>query len=170
MQHLYFVRHGLSVMNKKGIFSGRTETPLADEGVHQSILAGQYAVNLGIDCIVSSPMKRAIDTATIIANEIGYPVDKIIVSDLFMERAFGILEGQTYQPHMDLEHIEGVETAELIVERAKTGVDYLQSLEATTILVVSHGAIGRALRHSLNPTTPFRSSERFNNAQVTKLV
>jgi len=158
-------------MNKKGIFSGRTETPLATEGVHQATVAGQYAKDLGIDCIVSSPMKRAIDTATIIAHEIGYPVDRIIVNDLFMERAFGILEGQTYQPHMDMSNIEGVETAELIVERAKAGVDYLQSLPATTILVVSHGAIGRALRHSLSPTTvPFHGSERFGNAQVTKLV
>jgi broad specificity phosphatase PhoE len=170
MKHLYFVRHGLSVMNKKGIFSGRTETPLASEGVHQAKLAGQGAKDLGIDCIVSSPMKRAIDTATIIAREIGYPADKIIVSDLFMERAFGSLEGQTYQPHMNLEDIEGVEKAELIVERAKVGVDYLQSIPATTILVVSHGAIGRALRHSLNPTTPFHETERFNNAEVTKLV
>ena len=171
MKHLYFVRHGLSVMNKKGIFSGRTETPLATEGVHQAKLAGQDAVSLGIDCIVSSPMKRAIDTATIIADEIGFPADKIIVSDLFMERAFGSLEGQAYQPHMDLENVEGVETAELIVERAQSGVDYLQSLPATTILVVSHGAIGRALRHSLNPSTvPFHGSERFDNAQVTKLV
>ena len=158
-------------MNKKGIFSGRTETPLAPEGAEQAKLAGQYAKDLDIDCIVSSPMKRAIDTAVIIADEIGYPADKIIVSDLFMERAFGSLEGQAYRPHMDLENVEGVETADLIVERATAGVEYLESLPATTILVVSHGAIGRALRHSLNPVTvPFHGSERFSNAQVTKLV
>lgn len=170
MKHLYFVRHGLSVMNKKGIFSGRTETPLAPEGLQQALQAGRGAKDLGIDCIVSSPMKRALDTATIIAQEIGYPVDKIIISDLFMERAFGSLEGQTYQPNMAMEDIEGVETAGSIVERAHAGVEYLQSLPATTILVVSHGAIGRALRHSLNPTVPFHDSERFDNAQVIKLV
>ncbi|MEO8104884.1 MAG: histidine phosphatase family protein [Candidatus Saccharibacteria bacterium] len=170
MQHLYFVRHGLSVMNKQGIFSGRTETPLAREGVQQAELAGSHAAGLHIDCIVSSPMKRAIDTATIIAQKIGYPVEKIIVSDLFMERAFGPLEGTAYQPNMKIEHIEGVEKAELIVQRARAGVEYLHSLPAETILVVSHGAIGRALRHCLNPTTPFHDSARFANAEVTKLL
>lgn len=170
MQHLYFVRHGLSVMNKQGIFSGRTETPLASEGVQQAELAGKHAASLHIDCIVSSPMKRAIDTATIIAQQIGYPADKIIISDLFMERAFGPLEGTAYQPNLKMEHIEGVEPAEGIVKRAKAGVEYLHSLPNDTILVVSHGAIGRALRHCLNPATPFHGTKRFQNAEVIKLI
>lgn len=157
-------------MNKQGIFSGRTETPLAREGVQQAKLAGEHAKGLSIDCIVSSPMKRALDTATIIAGQIGYPVDKIIISDLFMERAFGPLEGTAYQPNMKIEHIEGVEKAELIVQRAKAGVEYLHTLPHDTILVVSHGAIGRALRHCLDPTTPFHDTKRFLNAEVIKLL
>lgn len=33
MKHLYFMRHGLSVMNKQGVFSGSNDTPLDAEGI-----------------------------------------------------------------------------------------------------------------------------------------
>src|SRR5947209_11612271 len=122
MKHLYFVRHGLSVMNKKGVFSGRTETPLDPEGIQQAEAAGKEAKKLQIDLIVSSPMERCCETAAIIAKEIGYPVAEILLEDLFMERAFGVLEGTEYRTDMDLEQHEGVETGKAIVERAGQGV------------------------------------------------
>src|SRR6059058_1306401 len=103
MKHLYFVRHGLSVMNKKGVFSGRTETPLDPEGIKQAEAAGREAKELNIDLIVSSPMERCRETATIIAQQIGYPVADILFEDLFMERAFGVLEGTAYRTDMDLD-------------------------------------------------------------------
>src|SRR4051812_29809317 len=115
MKHLYFMRHGLSVMNQQGIFSGRTDTPLAPEGTEQAHAAGEYAKNLQIDCIVSSPMARALETAQIVAGHIGYSADSIIVSELFAEREFGTLEGTKYVPRMHMEGVEGVETAENIV-------------------------------------------------------
>ena len=170
MKHLYFVRHGLSVMNRQGIFSGRTETPLHEDGLLQAHLAGKKAKPLNIDCIVSSPMKRARDTALIIAEEINYPAEQIIINDFFMERAFGVLEGTPYQSEMHMEDIEGVEKIEEILERARQGLAFLESLPHDTILVTSHGAIGRALRHIIDPTIPFAGSEKFHNADVVKLI
>lgn len=170
MKHLYFVRHGLSVMNKKGVFSGRTETPLDTEGIAQAQAAGREAKNLQIDLIISSPMERCRETATIIANAIGYPLDEIVFEDLFMERAFGVLEGTAYRTDMDLDGHEGVETADHIIKRAKTGVKYLRSLDHNNILIVSHGAIGRALRHALHPEIPYFESERFENAKIVQLL
>lgn len=170
MKKLYFVRHGLSVMNKQGFFSGRSETPLAPEGREQARLAGTLAKDLTIDLIVSSPQQRAYETAQIIAREIGYPEDKVLVHDLFVERAFGILEGTPYRPGEVIDGLEGVETGIEIIERAKRAAEWLRGLEADTILIVSHGSTGRALRHVLNPTITFEGSERFNNAQVVQLV
>jgi broad specificity phosphatase PhoE len=157
-------------MNKKGVFSGRTETPLDPEGVAQAQAAGQKAKDLQIDLIVSSPMERCRETATIIAKEIGYPVDNIVFEDLFMERAFGVLEGTEYRTDMDLDMHEGVETADNIIQRAKEGVKYLQGLDHDNILMVSHGAIGRALRHTLHPHIPYFDSERFENAKIVQLL
>ena len=168
MKKLYFVRHGLSVMNKKGIFSGRTETPLSLEGREQASSAGQLLKSLSIDCIVSSPMGRARQTADIIAAEIGYKQDDIIISDFLNERDFGPLEGTPYEP--DLGDSDGVETIEELVARADKAYALLTNLPYDNIVVVSHGAIGRALRHHISPEIPFKPSPGFKNAEVVELI
>lgn len=170
MKHLYFVRHGLSVMNQQGVFSGATDTPLTDEGVQQCHAAGLKLVDAGIDLIVSSPVTRALQTAEIIAGEIGFDPGKIITNELFIERNFGPLEGAEYSPHMPLDTTEGVEHSSEVIARVAEGLEFLKSLEADTILVVSHGAIGRALRSLVQDETPFHGSEKFDNAQVVKLL
>lgn len=170
MKHLYFVRHGLSVMNQQGVFSGVTDTPLTDEGQQQAVAAGQTLRSAGIDCIVASPVARAYDTAVIIAKQIGYDSSKIVRSDYFTERDFGPLEGTDYTPFADLDGTEGVEHSTALVERVKKGWQELQAIDADTILVVSHGAVGRALRSIVQHETPFHGSDKFGNAEVVKLL
>jgi uncharacterized phosphatase len=170
MKHLYFVRHGLSVMNQRGVFSGRTETPLTDEGVEQAKRAGQELRSAGIEIIVASPIKRAHDTAILIAQELGIDPSKILLNESFVERSFGPLEGTPYRTDIDFDSMPGVEHSDELLRRSAEGVAYLESLPADTILVVAHGAIGRALRSLVQPDTPFHGSERFENAQVVKIV
>lgn len=170
MKHLYFVRHGLSVMNKKGVFSGRTETPLTPEGEQECHNAGQQLCTAGIDLIVSSPIRRAYDSARIIAEELGIDPDNIIVNELFIERSFGPLEGTPYTTEADLDGTAGVEHSTKLIERTAKGLEFLRSLDADTILVVSHGAVGRALRSLVQPGTPFHASERFHNGEVVQLL
>lgn len=155
-------------MNQQGIFSGRTETPLNHEGRRQAAIAGHELRSASIDCIVVSPMQRTVQTADIIAEQIGFPKDKIILNSFFTERDFGPLEGTVYQPDLGDHH--GVETIQDLVDRAKQGFDFLQQLPHDNILVVSHGAIGRALRHCADPSIPFKPSAGFGNAQVVKLI
>lgn len=168
MKQLYFVRHGLSVMNKKGIFSGRTETPLSEEGHLQAEATGKELLAENIDCIVSSPLQRARQTATIIAEQLGYPESGIIVSELLTERDFGPLEGTPYAK--DLGDATGVEEVADLIKRAAEAYEFLQGLPYEHIVVVSHGAIGRALRHHINPTIPFKPSAGFNNAEIVPLL
>ena len=170
MKHLYFVRHGLSEMNKQGIYSGSTETPLAPEGVKQAEEAGREAKALNIDFIISSPLKRARDTASIIAKKISYPTDKIVLDERFVERTMGILEGTPYTGAKDIDHHDGVETDAEILERARQGLEYLKTLGHDNILVVGHGAIGRALRHAVDPSIHFHDIERFENAKIVQLL
>lgn len=169
MKHLYFVRHGLSVMNQQGIFSSSTDTPLNDEGRRQAAAAGRELKAAGIDCIVSSPSKRTMDTARLIAEQIGFPPERIVPDENLRERDFGPLEGTPYVPNLTHE-TPGVETAEALVARVQKALDHMQTLEADTILVVSHGAVGRALRHCTDPKTPFFPSKGFKNAEVVQLL
>ncbi|HSX36812.1 MAG TPA: histidine phosphatase family protein [Patescibacteria group bacterium] len=170
MKHLYFVRHGLSVMNKRGVFSGRTETPLDPEGIEQAHEAGRKAKDLNIDVIVSSPLERCRETAKIIAEEIDYPVEDIRYEELFVERELGSLEGTPFHPHIIDHGHDGVESGEAILERARRGVEHLRLLPGDNVLLVSHGAIGRAIRHILHPEVPYHGSERFENAKVVQLL
>ncbi len=168
MKKLYFIRHGLSVMNQQGVFSGSIDTPLTDEGRKQAKQAGKLARDFGIDYIVSSPLARALETAQIIAGEIGYPTRDIHVNDLFVERHFGELEGKPWSPDLNLDGISDIETVDSLLERAKLALDWLHTLPADNILVVSHGSFGRALRRHILPEAIFE--ERIPNAQIVAWV
>ena len=155
MKKLYYIRHGLSQLNVSRHFAGITNSPLTQEGRQQAKLAGKQAKNLNIDYIVCSQLSRALDTAKIIAKEIGYPIDKIHINKLFIERDFGELEGKPWKPDFNLDGITDIETVDSLIERARLGLKFLQALEADNILVVSHGTIGRAFRSLLLPEQPF---------------
>ncbi len=150
MKKLYFVRHGLSELNAAGRVAGSIDTPLLDEGRTQARKAGEGARNLNIDCIVCSPLSRAHETAQIIAGQIGYPIDKIIINDLLKERDNGSKEGAPWPlSEADIAEAVGYEHDHLLIARAQKALDFINSLPAENILIVSHGATGKALRHLL---------------------
>lgn len=164
------MRHGLTEMNVAGLWSGSSETDLTDEGRLQAKKAGQEAKALGIDTIVCSTQARAIETAEIVAKELGYALENIHKSSLLVERHMGALEGQPYRPDFDMDGIADIETTDTLFNRARLAIDWVHSLPGQTILIVSHGATGRAIRHILTPATPFHGSTRFGNAKIVKLM
>lgn len=165
-KNIYFIRHGLSELNKKGVFSGITDTPLAKEGKDQAKKAGAQAKNLGIDLILCSPLTRTKQTAEIIAHEINYPVKNIIYSSLLIERNFGVLEGAPYDPDIDMDGISDLETDDELVERAQLAVAWIDSHDYKNVLIVSHGAIGRAMRAVIHNEYPIKHQNKFKNAEV----
>jgi uncharacterized phosphatase len=172
VKHLYFVRHGLSEANKAGVWSGQRQTPLSTEGRLQAHEAGEAAKGLPIDLIVCSPFDRAVDTAKIIADEIGLSHDNIIHNKLFIERGLGELEGRPWKIEHSIDEYEGVEARSSLFARMKYAYEYLESLPADTILVVGHGASGRALRHVIHPDIPFQGPgvRRLPNGQIVQFI
>lgn len=171
MKKLYFIRHGQSELNVKSLVAGITDTHLTDEGRRQAKLAGRYAKTLNIDYIISSPLSRALETAQIVAKEISYPLDKIEINSLLIERNFGAMEAQPWKPDMNLDGVADIEEPETILERARLAIEHLKTLNADNILVVSHGSTGRAIRHHLIANKPFanRSStgeDKIANAEI----
>ncbi len=169
MKHLYFCRHGLSQLGKQGLWAGSTDTPLAPEGRDEAKLAGEAARKLNIEYIVCSPLSRAHETAKIIAAHIGYPENKIEINNLVVERDFGALEGTTWDPIFDVESIADAEPLDHLFTRARQTLAHLQTLNVDNILVVSHGAFGRALRHTLHPNISF-AGDSFENAKIMRLL
>lgn len=170
MKKLYFVRHGESEMNVAGRFAGSTETSLTAKGRRQAKTAGQKAKGLKIDLIISSPLGRAHDTAKIIAEEIGYPKEKIELSPILAERRYGAMEGQLYAPDLNLDGVADAETTKKLLLRAKEFVASLDRVEFDNILIVSHGSIGRAIRHHLLEDFPFQKYHRLENADVVQWI
>ncbi len=157
-------------MNVASVWSGTTETPLTNEGRRQAMRSGKAAKDLSIDLVVSSPLGRAHETAKIIAKEIGYPANNIQLNSLLIERHFGKAEGQTWNPDINIDDIADVETVDILINRAQMALNWLHSLPAEHILVVSHGAFGRALRSLVKPTYPFSHENRLQNAEINHWI
>lgn len=93
---IYLVRHGESEANVKKRFSGITDVELTENGSIQATRAGKKLKDKTIHRIFSSPLKRAKNTAEIIADEIGFNKKDIIIKNCLTEVNFGIFENLTW--------------------------------------------------------------------------
>jgi broad specificity phosphatase PhoE len=170
MKRLYFTRHGLSEMNKAGLWSGSIDTPLAPEGKAAAKKAAQEAKGLNIDYILSSPYVRAYETAKIIAEEIDYPVHQIERNSLLIERDFGKLEGTPWRIDINIDGFADVETVDSLMERARLALRHIEAIpDAHNILVISHGSFGRALRSQINGIQ-FKKQTKLDNTEIVQFI
>lgn len=93
MTKVYLVRHGETEYNKKGCYYGWTDCGLAEEGIEQSEALGKTFKDIHYDVMLSSDLKRAVETANIIHyNSVELKLDKRL-----RELNFGQWEGKSYQ-------------------------------------------------------------------------
>ena len=177
MKEIYFIRHGQTNENSLGIRQGsEIDSELNELGRQQAKKSGKYLKKFRIkdknfDCILSSPMKRAIETAEIIRKEIKY-ADKIEILDSLIELRRGKMSGLSkddkYKKKIE-EEIEnkqkkigdpieyiyefdmdkylnkklnvGIETKMEMNKRSQKIIDFIESKKCKKILVVSHAGI-----------------------------
>ncbi len=182
---IYFIRHGLSEGNVAGVFSGFYDHPLTDEGHEQAKRAGKKVAkeNMKFDAIYASPLQRAHNTAKHVASAIDHDLDGIILRDDIKERNFGSLEGVTgiNKPNFPLtleeylndpfaiDHFDGVETITDLHYRAQKFLEFLESEPHETVLVVSHGAFGRAFERAIKNMPMTELATNFGNAEMHRL-
>src|SRR5215472_10274815 len=87
----WFLRHGETDWNARGISQGNVDIPLNATGLAQARSAAERLRNRGIASIVASPLSRARVTAEIAGEALGLPV--AVDADL-REVSFGVQEGQ----------------------------------------------------------------------------
>ncbi len=83
---LYLVRHGRTAHNADGLLLGSSDIPLDDEGRRQASKLGSVPELAGASRVVSSPLSRAVDTAS----AFGVPVS---VDARWREIDYGSYEG-----------------------------------------------------------------------------
>ncbi len=173
MKTIYFVRHGETQANVDQIIAGgEFESPLTENGKRQAKSAGQKLKDKKIEIIVCSPMQRTIDTARIIAKEIGYKTKKIIQDEAFIEVFNKYYSGK---PHsLRDRHIkegrlmDDIEHPDEVLARVNEGFKRIKKLPGDRVLLVSHGATGRMVRAIVEniPHHDFMSHQRFDNAEI----
>ena len=157
---LVLVRHGQSLYNKAGMFTGTVDSKLSMLGVEQAESAGLLlkAKGLRFNIAYSSHLSRAFDTAQLILEQT-FSVCEIIEDKRLAERDYGEWSGKKKQD-LFLEHGEemfklyrrsyrsappGAESLHEVVERTERWLPQLKKHTGKNVLVVSHGNTMRAL-------------------------
>lgn len=174
----WYLRHGETDWNRQGLAQGRTDIPLNETGRQQAIKAGETLAGLFrdgnrlFDRIVSSPLSRAVETATYtreaIRDQAGVDLPLYIQNDL-VEVCFGIHEGtpmgEWYTPWIEEGRpLEGGESFHELTARAVETLNKELKIDGIP-LFVAHGALFRALRSGMD--LPVNS--RLQNAIPTSL-
>lgn len=93
MKRLYLVRHGQTQFNVARLVQGRCDSPLTDTGLGQARAAAAWLRGHGVvpDALVSSPLGRAMGTARVLADGLGFagPVEP---EPRIIERSYGSFE------------------------------------------------------------------------------
>lgn len=172
---IYFVRHGETESNVRGVFAGqKDDSILTEKGKEQAKATGQAVkVNVSkIDRMICSPLKRTRATAEIIANEIGFDSSKIEIDARIIEHDTGSMTGTPFAgvSSIALTTAEGAEDSEKFRDRIYAFMKEMSVLPET-ILVVSHGAVGRMLEtiKKNGDTKLIYDIPVWDNASVTKI-
>lgn len=105
---IYLVRHGETTLNARGCYYGRTDVCLSGRGRRQAEELRNFFGQVPLDAVVTSPLKRAAETAEIILSGRGTMAEgaerestteaiKIYRDERLCEQDFGIFEGLTYR-------------------------------------------------------------------------
>ena len=166
MTRFFLVRHGETEWNRIRRIQGISDIPLNDTGRAQAAALGDILVGHRFDLLVSSPLSRALETASIIADRLGMP--KPLIIDDLIERNYGDAEGSSgadldikYPPGTD---IPGREERSDVQKRV---VRVLQDLAIrhphADVLAVAHGGV---IRSVVEHAAPGQYDEPITNCSV----
>lgn len=154
----WFLRHGETDWNARGLSQGRTDVPLNATGRAQAARAAAALAGRGITAIVASPLVRARDTALAVGEALGLPV--AFDPDL-REVAFGVQEGRPMSDWYEAwiaggPPPEGAETFAALRARAVAALGRALARPGP-VLVVAHGALFRAVRDACGLSAAVRT-------------
>jgi ribonuclease H / adenosylcobalamin/alpha-ribazole phosphatase len=144
------LRHGQTPLSAERRFAGRGDIPLTDVGVDQAAAAAEALAERGaIDLVLTSPLRRARETAEAVAQRTGAP---LAVDDDLAETDFGSWEAMSFAEVMERWPDEmaawmadataappGGESFAAVAKRVDGALDRLLAAhQGQTVVVVSH--------------------------------
>ena len=166
MTTLYLVRHGETVDNAHQIMQGQTQGELNGNGIRQAEEVSRELEGVALDAIIASDLKRAIDTATIIAKPHQL---EVITTPLLRERDWGDFTGRFIPSLKGEAWPNNVETLEALLSRANEFIAYVKdAYPGKKVLAVGHGIINKAIQ-AVYHDKPMNEIPRMVNAEVRVL-
>lgn len=154
---IYLLRHGRTESNAAGRLMGQLDEPLAELGRTQADFAGRSLVGRNIAAVYASDLRRASDTAQIVADQLGLAV---VRHSGLREVHMGDWAGKTYaevqstdaatyaavraNPHQSGPR-NGESEGEMIERVWRALAEIAAAHPGQAVLVVSHGGPLRAI-------------------------
>jgi probable phosphoglycerate mutase len=154
---IYLVRHGETDWNRQRRIQGSSDIPLNSTGRAQAKTTGELLSNRMWDRIFASPLSRAMETARIIASEVGLEAPGTLPA--VVERNYGDAEGRTASEVDALypgdTEVPGRESREAVIERALPAlVQLAEDNHGKSIIVVAHGGVIASILAAVAPERP----------------
>lgn len=150
MNKLYVARHGQTVWNAQNKVCGVTDVELTEKGIEQAEKLADIVPD-NIDVIITSPLKRAIETGKIVAEKNNIPM---YIEELLIEQNYGIYEGIDRKDPQFLNnkrnfayrYPEG-ESMMQVAYRIYGFIDKIRKeYQGKNVLLISHGGVCRIIR------------------------
>ncbi|MFC2047701.1 histidine phosphatase family protein [Chloroflexota bacterium] len=153
---IVLTRHGETDWNVAEIFRGRIDVELNETGMKQAELLAEYLTERKIDAIYSSPLRRALKTAEVIAG--CHKLDVEITPGL-VDFNYGKWQGLLHQEvkakhkelytewiyHPDKVKMPAGDTLDDVRKRAINVVDEVIAKYQGTVVLVSHRVVNKVL-------------------------
>src|SRR5579871_3338736 len=94
MAYLVLVRHGESIWNAKGLWTGWTDIPLSEKGMEEAQKAAEEIKDISLHVAFTSKLKRAQQTLTIIKQVLQCEAIPTYINEALNERDYGDLTGK----------------------------------------------------------------------------
>ena len=152
---LYVVRHGETTHNQLGLVQGDTESDLSERGIEDAKKLNDLVSTLSIDYVISSPLRRAKDTARLMTDD----KYEIIIDERLRERNYGLSEGKPVDEELTKKYwdfnlntdINDVEKVRDLLSRISSFIEEIRfKYSDKNVLVVSHSAVLRAIHYCIN--------------------
>ncbi len=170
MTTICLIRHGETEWNAAGILQGTTDIPLNAKGVKQAEACSVYLASSSYDVLISSPLKRAKQTAEIINQKLGLPFHTM---SEFQERAFGAAEGMTYEARRaeyPKKNYPGQEREEDFHKRIMMGLQKVTELyPGQKVLLINHGAVIKAILKAFSGDDNILEGDRLMNGCISDI-
>jgi broad specificity phosphatase PhoE len=181
---IYYIRHGENPANITREFSYRkVDYPLTARGVEQARQTAEHLRSRPIAAVYASPLKRAAQTAEIVAAPIGLPV---LLREAFREVNVGRLEDEPPSDENWAFHdrifdawlggdpsvrFPGGECQLDLLRRMRAGLgEIVTSHPGREVVVVAHGGILWATIGALCPNARQAKFTSFPNCAITELA